>query len=171
MKNDPLFTSRNPRLQKPFVSHTGLGLIAAVIALALDQVTKIWVTDNVTALIELAPFFNLTISHNKGIGMGLLYQSGVMPWVLSLIAAVVVAILVRWLRQAEHRVTAFGLGLIIGGAIGNVADRLRLGSVVDFLDFHIADWHWYTFNIADSFICVGVALLIIDGMFGKKPKI
>ena len=93
-----------------------------------------------------------------------------MPYILSAIAAVIAVCLVLWMRQAESRLAALALGLIIGGAVGNVADRLLHGAVVDFLDFHYAGWHFWAFNVADSGISIGVVLLLIDGLFADREK-
>jgi signal peptidase II len=82
----------------------------------------------------------------------------------SLAAALIVAGLVYWLRRVTSALLAVAIGLIIGGAVGNVVDRIRLGAVVDFLDFHIGSWHWPAFNLADSAICVGVAAMLLDGL-------
>ena len=76
----------------------------------------------------------------------------------------IVAGLVYWLRRVTSPLLAVAIGLIIGGAVGNVVDRIRLGAVVDFLDFHIGSWHWPAFNLADSAICVGVAAMLLDGL-------
>jgi signal peptidase II len=70
-----------------------------------------------------------------------------------------------WLYKAETRVTALALGLIIGGALGNVIDRVQFGAVVDFLDFHMMGYHWPAFNVADSGICIGAAMLILESLF------
>ncbi|MEE8172995.1 MAG: signal peptidase II [Alphaproteobacteria bacterium] len=77
-----------------------------------------------------------------------------------------------WMSRTKRRCTAHALGLIIGGALGNVIDRLRLGWVIDFVDVHVSTWHWPAFNMADAAITVGVAMLLIDGLFttAKKPK-
>src|SRR5260221_12834731 len=88
--------------------------------------------------------------------------------VFSLLAAVIVAILLVWLWRAPGTLLPAAIGLVVGGAIGNVIDRLRLGSVVDFLDFHLGGWHWPAFNLADAAICIGVGLMIIDGLLGRR---
>jgi signal peptidase II len=86
------------------------------------------------------------------------------PWILSGLALAVVVLLLGWLRRVDHPLTSAGLGLIIGGAIGNVIDRVRFGAVIDFLDFHALGWHWPAFNVADSAIFVGAVLLLVDGL-------
>jgi signal peptidase II len=87
-----------------------------------------------------------------------------MPWVLVLFALGISAALAIWLKNANERLLAAGLGLVIGGAVGNVIDRIRFGAVVDFLDFHWGDFHWPAFNLADSAITVGVVLLVLDAL-------
>ena len=93
-------------------------------------------------------------------------------WLISAFALIVAAGLGFWLYRTRRKWPALALGLIIGGALGNVIDRLRLGWVIDFIDFHVNTWHWPAFNIADAAITVGVGMLLIDGLFGtaKKPK-
>ena len=82
----------------------------------------------------------------------------------SLAAAIIVAGLIYWLSRVSNPLLAVAIGLIIGGAVGNVVDRIRHGAVVDFLDFHIGYWHWPAFNFADSAICLGVATMLLDGL-------
>jgi signal peptidase II len=89
------------------------------------------------------------------------------PYLLAGFAVLVAGMLGIWLSRVKAPLPALGLGLVIGGALGNVVDRLRFGAVVDFLYFHYAGWGWPAFNLADSAITVGVALLLLDGLFGK----
>lgn len=147
-----------------------LGLVAAAAVVILDQATKhffynLLVVEGRRA-IEVLPFFNLVSVWNYGISFGLFNNgsSGGSIIFVGLAAAIVVALLL-WLRSAPSLLVAVALGLVIGGAIGNVIDRLRFGAVFDFLDFHVAGWHWPAFNVADSAICVGVFLLCIDALF------
>jgi len=86
----------------------------------------------------------------------------------SLVAAAIVAVLIYWLSRVESWLLAVAIGLVIGGAVGNVIDRLRFGAVVDFLDFHVGSWHWPAFNVADSAICVGVAVMLLDGLLLRR---
>ncbi|HEX2113080.1 MAG TPA: signal peptidase II [Alphaproteobacteria bacterium] len=147
-----------------------LGLAVAAAALALDQASKFYFYDLLVAdgrrAIEVLPFFNLVTVWNYGISFGMFNNgsaSGSIVFV-GLALAIVVALLL-WLRSVTSPLVGAALGLVIGGAIGNVVDRLRFGAVFDFLDFHIAGWHWPAFNVADSAICVGVVLLCIDALF------
>jgi len=75
---------------------------------------------------------------------------------------------VLWLIRADRMVAALWLGLVIGGAVGNVVDRVRIGAVADFIDVHLGDWHWPAFNVADSAITIGVMLIVIDGLFSRR---
>jgi signal peptidase II len=150
----------------------GLGL--AVLAFGLDQATKWWIVERVMQppqRLEITSFFNLVMGWNWGVSFGLFNQrSPYNAWVLTTIAAAIVVMLIIWLRRADSRLIAAGIGLVIGGAVGNAVDRMRFGAVADFLDFHIAGYHWPAFNVADSAISVGAALLIFDALFGKAEK-
>ena len=83
------------------------------------------------------------------------------------VATVVVIFLLFWLRKAENKMLALGIGLIVGGAVGNVIDRLRFGAVIDFLEFHIAGYYWPAFNVADTAITIGVGFMLIDSLWYK----
>lgn len=156
-------------------SYTRFGLIVAAVIALLDQVSKWWILESVMQpiphVIEVTPFFNLVLVWNYGVSFGT-FASGAsyMPYVLSGIAAVIAACLVGWLRQADRRLMALAIGCIIGGAVGNVIDRLRFGAVADFLDFHWGEWHFWAFNVADAGISVGVAFLLLDGLFAGREK-
>jgi signal peptidase II len=147
-----------------------LGLAVAGAALVLDQATKAYlykllVVDGVRA-IEILPFFNLVTVWNYGISFGMFNNGSASGSIVFVgLALVIVAALLVWLRSIASPFVAAALGLVIGGAIGNVIDRLRFGAVFDFLDFHVAGWHWPAFNVADSAICIGVVLLCIDALF------
>ena len=151
---------------------TRLGLLLAFVVVVLDQLSKwliIAVVMDPPRTIVVAPFFNIVMVWNRGASFGLLNaQSPWIPWVLSLIALAVSAGLVVWLTRAEGRWLAAGLGLIIGGAIGNLIDRARFGAVADFLDFFVGRYHWPAFNVADTGITVGVAILLIDALIGGQ---
>ena len=157
---------------KPQGLKFGLGL--ALIILLADQLSKWWILTQVMApprAIEVTPFFNLVLAWNRGVSFGLFNDQGpAAPWILSGVALAVVAALVWWLMSVHRKLPVAALGLVIGGAIGNVIDRLRFGAVSDFLDFHVAGYHWPAFNLADSAITVGVALLIFDGLFVEQKS-
>jgi signal peptidase II len=151
-----------------------LGLGLAVLVFVLDQFSK-WVIHEIVMVpprtIPVFPGFNLVLVFNKGVSFGQMAWLG--SWALSALAVAIAAALVVWLRKAETRLLAMALGIIIGGAIGNVIDRVRFGAVVDFLDFYIpgTGWpHWPAFNVADSAIVVGVGLIILDGLIAERAK-
>lgn len=157
---------------------TGFGWIAYAIAagvVALDQLTKFWVTVGLDLeyrpAIQVLPFFRLTMVHNQGVSFGLFKaHADTMRWVLVAFSVLVVALLVGWARKVERKLTAVALGLIIGGAIGNNwIDRVRFGWVVDFLDFSGLHFPW-VFNIADSAITVGVILLLLDSVLRPDER-
>ncbi len=156
-----------------------IGLAVAVLLLAADQASKWWILEELrlpevrhVPLLELGPLgLDLSMVWNRGVTFGLLSGDG--PWnhlILALLAATIAAFLLRWLARAETRMVAVALGAVIGGAVGNVLDRLRFGAVVDFVDAHAWGWHWYVFNIADAGIVCGVAVLIADALFRRAPE-
>ncbi len=145
-------------------------LILAVLIVVADAVTKHWASSSfVQGQFEAVfPWLNWTLAHNYGAAFSFLNdQPGWQRWFFSILAAGVSLVIIVWLFRlpAGQRVTAAGLAMILGGAVGNLIDRLRLGYVVDFIDVHYAGYHWPAFNIADSAITVGVILLLIDGFF------
>ena len=150
----------------------GLGI--ALIVFGLDQVTKYWILEHVMQppqVLEVTPFFNLVLGWNRGVSFGMFNQDSQWnAWILSGIAIAIVVALLVWLRKADKFLVAAALGLIIGGALGNVVDRAQFGAVVDFLDFHMAGYHWPAFNVADSGITVGAVLLVVDALFAKSEK-
>jgi signal peptidase II len=150
------------------------GLAAAAIVVLLDQLSKAAIRSLFAggALGEretVTSFFNLALTYNRGISFGLFNQgTGLNAVLFSFAAAAIVAVLIYWLTRAASPLLALAIGLVIGGALGNVIDRLRLGAVVDFLDFHIGALHWPAFNVADSAICIGVAAMLLDGMVMRR---
>jgi signal peptidase II len=147
--------------------------LAALLVLA-DQATKALVLSRFALgeRLELAPFFNLVFVYNPGAAFSLLAQAG--GWQKPLLvafalgAAVLVSVLI--VRRPGERLLCTGLALILGGALGNVIDRLRFGQVVDFLDVHAGGWHWPAFNVADSAITVGAILLILEGFVHREGR-
>lgn len=142
--------------------------VLAVVAV-LDQVVKWLIVATVMQpprVIEVTGFFNIVLTYNSGISFGLLRGGdGWMVVALIVLALAVVGALLRWLWRQPEPLLAVSVGLVCGGAVGNALDRIHRGAVVDFLDFHLGGWHWPAFNLADSAITVGVALLLIDGLF------
>lgn len=149
------------------------GIVAAVI-IALDQVSKAWILQTVMQpprAIEVTPFFNLVLAWNRGVSFGMFNtESSYGAMILIGVAMVIIAALAAWLWTAEHRWSAVAIGLVIGGALGNVVDRLQYGAVVDFLDIHGFGYHWPAFNVADAAICVGAGMLILESLFAGREK-
>lgn len=147
-------------------------LAAAVVV--VDQLTKWWALAVLPLQrpVEVAPFFNLTLVYNRGAAFSFLAGAGGWQRVFFIVLAVAIAIVIAvWLARSawRRRGLAAALAPILGGAIGNVIDRVRFGYVVDFLDFHAAGWHWPAFNVADSAITLGaVALLVVSLLDGRE---
>ena len=115
--------------------------------------------------IPLLPFFNLTLAYNEGAAFSFLSdQGGWQRWLFSGLALLVTLVLVGWMRRlrGDERLLALSLALIVGGALGNLVDRMLWGHVIDFLDLYYGQWHWPAFNLADSAIVLGVSLFILD---------
>ena len=150
----------------------GLGLAAAV--MAFDQVTKWWIVERVMQpprTIPVTSYFNLVMGWNRGVSFGLFNtDSTINVWFLPLVAIVIIIGLVVWLSRTDRFLAAAAIGLVIGGAVGNLIDRLRFGAVADFLDFHVAGFHWPAFNVADSGITVGAVILVLESLFGPAEK-
>ncbi len=149
-------------------------LWVSVIVVALDQASKWWIMQNFELYqrLEILPVFGLTRLHNSGAAFSFLAgASGWQRWFFVVIASLVAVLIIFWLarmRPFGHRILAAGLALVLGGAIGNVIDRVWHGWVVDFLSVHWGDAYFPAFNVADSAITVGAALLILDGLRGER---
>ncbi len=146
-----------------------IGLIAALIAFLVDQGTKSIVVANAAVLssgVPVIPGFNLIYLRNDGVTFGLL--GGAPWWSLVVLALGICVWLAIMLARTTSRVEALAYGAIIGGALGNVVDRLRYRSVTDFLDFYIGSAHWPAFNMADVFVVGGVGLLLIAPWVGAR---
>ena len=129
---------------------------------ALDQAAKAAARAQLDAPIDLTPFLALRLGFNPGVTFGLFAGSGdVGRWALSAVAFVIIGALLAWIWRTRSALTATAAGLIAGGAIGNLLDRLRFGAVTDFIDLHWGEAHWPTFNLADAAIVCGVALLLL----------
>lgn len=150
-----------------------LGLSIAFLAFAADQVSKWVILNHVMTppqVIPITGFFNMVLGHNTGVSFGLFGDAP--PWVLIAFALAIVAGLFVWMKRADNRLTAVSLGLIVGGALGNLVDRLQHGAVTDFLDFYVAAYHWPAFNLADMAIVGGAALMVLESLLGRdKAKI
>lgn len=138
-------------------------------AQSLDLFTWLTSTERLPFIrIEVFSFFNLSMVWNEGISFGL-FQSG-NPWPLTIIALVIVTIFSTWLAKTKSWVETISLSMVIGGALGNVIDRLHFGAVADFLDFHVMGWHYPAFNLADSFITIGIVILVVNSLFFDREN-
>ena len=145
----------------------------SALCVVLDQATKVWAESALQLYERIAiwPFFNLTLVYNQGAAFSFLGDaSGWQRWLFVVLAVIISVVLIVWLLRLKpgEGLVAIALSLVIGGAIGNLIDRLIYGHVIDFLDFYWQDWHWPAFNIADSCISVGVVFLLADSLLAKK---
>ncbi len=149
-----------------------LGLLLALLILVADQASKAPLLDLMAQYpggIEITSFFNLVMVWNRGVSFGLFSDADdSRRWILIAAAAAITLWLLVWLWRGPNRLVALALGLVIGGALGNILDRLRFGAVADFFDFHLFGWHWPAFNIADCAIVVGVGLLLLDSFIPRR---
>lgn len=158
-----------------------VGLATAASVILIDQVSKWWILERIFALphpigthswhppIQVTSFFNLSMVWNRGVSFGLLSADGdVARWALIVLALAITALLGRWLKTAGSTLAVLAIGLVIGGALGNVVDRLRFGAVADFLHFHALGYSFWVFNVADAAITVGVIALLADGLLARK---
>lgn len=162
-QSTPKEEARNCSLRSRW-SLMGIGLATFIIA--IDQVSKWLVLSHLMVPPQTFPitsFFNIVLAWNRGISFGLFSNSNPYgPWILAAIATGFIVVIILWIWQAETKIMALAFGAVLGGAIGNLSDRIRFGAVTDFLDFHAFGYHWYTFNIADTAIVVGVALILLE---------
>ncbi len=170
-----LKTIRNHKGRKSVPAKYKLVLVLSAVVLLLDQITKIWIESNL-ALGEtravIPGFFNLVFVLNKGAAFGFLADlEGALRTYFFIGVTGLAVVLIIYLLRTVHRRDFYlftALGLILGGALGNLIDRIRLGMVIDFLDFHLGSHHWPAFNLADVAISVGAVLLIVS--FYKKKR-
>lgn len=145
----------------------------SVLVVILDQLSKIWIDSNMSLYqsIPVFPGFNITYVHNFGAAFSFLSEAGGWQrWFFALLAASISVGIVIWLKRLkpEETLSAISLGLILGGAIGNLIDRVIYGYVIDFFDVYYQIWHWPVFNIADSAITLGVALMLYESFMHKQ---
>ena len=148
-----------------------LALVLAITVIAADQLSKAWLYSYLVSTgrrsIEVLPVFNLVAVWNYGVSFGILNAGpSAGSWAFVALALIIAAMLAVWAGQADRFLPAVALGLVIGGALGNVIDRIRQGAVFDFIDLHALGVHFWAFNIADSGISIGVVLLLMDSLFG-----
>jgi len=150
------------------------GLLVAALVLLLDLVSKLaileWI-DPPAQGIPLTGFLAIVLVWNRGMSFGMLNtDAAAVPWILGGLAIAVSIALVWWLKRADRRLVVAGLGLVLGGAVGNLLDRVQYGAVVDFILLHYRGWQWPAFNVADSAIFLGVACLLWDSLFGPRES-
>lgn len=140
----------------------------------VDQISKFLVVNHFTnwpSPIKLSNFFNLVLVYNKGISFGMFSQVSYSNYLFSFLSLAIVCFLLKWLKDSAILWEKLSLGLIIGGAIGNIVDRILYSAVVDFIQLHWYEYYWPSFNIADSAICLGVFILAILNVSQNKLKI
>jgi signal peptidase II len=147
-------------------------LLLSLLILVLDQITKTWVSNHLSynQPVNILPYFDLRLLHNTGAAWSILAdQGGWQRWFLSGLAIIVSIVIMVWLTRldSKQRWLACALALILGGALGNVMDRIIYGYVVDFIDIYYQQWHWPAFNIADIAISIGAIMLLIDAIIFK----
>lgn len=159
---------------KYVVMHNARWLVISLVVVILDQWTKTLVQQGLEygERIPVLPFFNLTLAYNPGAAFSFLADAGGWQrYFFTAVAVVAIVVMFVWLMRLQgERMVALALALVLGGAVGNLWDRVVLGHVVDFLDFHWAGYHFPAFNVADSAITVGAILLIIDMLFLAERK-
>ncbi len=141
-------------------------LLLALLLVVADQLTKLWALSvfEPYEVLPVLPVFNLTLVFNPGAAFSFLSDAGGWQRTFFIVLSSLISIgLVVWLMRLRsgERLTGIALGMILGGALGNLIDRVRLGKVVDFLDFYWREWHWPAFNVADSAITVGVVIMLL----------
>ncbi len=150
----------------------GIRLVGSSIVLVFDQASKSFMIDllsNPQQVIPVTSFFNLSLGFNRGVSFGLMNDLGTWgPTMLSTLAVVIIVFLLVWLWNAENKIEGSAIALIIGGALGNLVDRMRVGAVTDFLDFFIGVYHWPAFNLADTGIFIGAGLLVFQALWSSK---
>jgi len=157
--------------------HRALGFGIAAVVLLLDQLSK-WLIMGPVALrerglIQITGFFDLRWVENYGVSMGFLVAgSDRERWLLVVATALIAVAITVWIWREKAKGDVLALGLVLGGAIGNIADRARLGYVADFLDLHIGNWHpFLVFNVADAAITIGVLILVARALLVREPKV
>ncbi|MDM8561580.1 signal peptidase II [Candidatus Parabeggiatoa sp. HSG14] len=147
----------------------------SLLVVILDQVTKVWAS-TILVLYQpeaVLPFFNLRLMHNLGAAFSFLATAGGWQrWFLTVLALIISVVIIVWLTHLKYqqRWLACALALILGGALGNVVDRIMYGYVIDFIDIYYQQWHWPAFNLADSAISIGAVMLLVDAFWGDADQ-
>lgn len=150
------------------------GYLLAAAIFVVDQLVKLWIIAGVglqaKGSINLLPVLSLTWVENRGVSMGLLQADGAKErWILTAVTALIAAGVAWWMRKETNRIDILALALVLGGALGNIVDRVRFGYVVDFVHVHVGTWSFYVFNVADAAITIGVAILLLRAFLERKP--
>jgi len=143
------------------------GLLAALAVFGADRASKLLVQRLLEPgeVVPVLPFLNIVLVYNPGVSFGLLGGLGAAaPWLLVLLAFVIAALLLWWALREERPLARFALWTVLGGALGNVYDRIRYGAVVDYIDLHAGGWHWPAFNLADAAVVGGVLWLLGESL-------
>ena len=153
------------------------GVVTAATIFVVDQASKYAITDllgldELTAERVIAPIFNLRFVANHGVSLGLLHaDTNLMRWGLVAMTGIIAALVALWMTRERNRQDRIALGLILGGAIGNILDRVRFGYVVDFADLHFGDWRpFLVFNVADAAITIGVLVLLVRALLMRDKR-
>ena len=154
-----------------------LSILSSFILVLIDQITKniafisvndlLQKTNGIHGHFSIFPFLNIVLIFNKGISFGLFNNSHVMPTLLTFVITAIIAYVFHLLYKNKSLYKSVYLSMILGGAVGNVIDRFKYGAVVDFIDFHISDWHFPAFNFADTVISLSVLLIIIESLMAE----
>jgi len=150
-----------------------LGLLIAAGVIFVDQVSKTYLVglmQQYPAGIEVTSFFNLVMVWNKGVSFGMFAGGDMTRWILIGISVAISIVILVWLKKATNKPLTIGLGLVLGGAIGNIIDRIHYGAVADFFDFDLIFMRWPSFNVADMAIVCGVILLLLENLFQSKKS-
>ncbi|MBI1262042.1 MAG: signal peptidase II [Rhizobiales bacterium] len=150
--------------------YSWLGFAVAIAALAADRLHKMWMLDvydiGSRGKVVVTPFFDLVMAWNKGVSYGLFQAETDLGRILLMLFALAITVgLSLWLARIAHPLIAIAIGLVIGGALGNVYDRFAYGAVADFFSFHAFGFYWYIFNVADIWIVMGVGLIVLESFF------
>lgn len=149
--------------------------LLAALVFVVDQLVKYWILHGIRlpdiGTVQLLPFLSLTYVQNRGVSMGMLTAgSEIGRWALVGLTGLIAVIVALWIRRERKWPEAIALGLVLGGALGNIVDRIRFGYVVDFVHLHAGPWSFYVFNVADAAISIGVAILLVRALATKSDS-
>ncbi len=165
-----------PKKQLHFIANKKLFTKAMIIAVVIT-ISDLWSKKVMFAIlsehhnyIPLTPFLNLVKVYNRGVSFGMFSNLAYAQVILAIMASIIVLVILYFLAKTKNKIIAYSFAFIIGGALGNIIDRIINGAVADFIDVYIGVYHWPAFNLADIFITIGAMLLIYDEFFNKKKK-